>query len=212
MEDKREGEWIELQASRFGQDFREEYDYAAKQTVISSWAAADDESLPLWKSHASKGTGIAISTDVRSLIRTLSGQRIRDDFFYMMKVEYLDQPKVVSLNPPTYYTPALCAKYKSSDFQYESEIRVVYCRSSQLAVNDVGVPLPAEPGTGTHICIKRMFEDPQRRFEIWAMKPTEPGEGTHTCLAYPPGGCRWCDRLFHCASGLRHLHQDRWRP
>ena len=189
MEDKREGKWIELQSSNFGQDFREQYDYAAKQTVISSWAAAADESLPLWNSHAPADTGIAISTDVYSLIRALSGKRIVDDFFYIMKVEYLSHPKVISLNPPIYYTPVLSAKYKSNDFQYENEVRIVYARSSLQAVTTPGVPIPAELGKGTHIPIKKIADAPTTpRAEIWLMKRTEPGEGTHTCIPILPDG------------------------
>ena len=187
MEDKREGKWIDLQVSRFAERVQQSYDYAAAQTVIASWVAAADDSLPLWNSHAPSDTGIAISTDIYSLIRTLSGKRIMDDFFYLVRVEYLGQRKVIHINLPGSYTPALCAKYKSHDFQYENEIRIVYSRSVAPAVTVVGVPIRAEPGKGTHIPAKKIADVPTTpKAEIWTMKPAEPGEGTHTYMPILP--------------------------
>lgn len=186
MEDKREGRWIDLQASRFEDRFRDAYEYAANQTVVSSWAASPTESLDLWNSFAPQETGIAISTDIFSLLKALAGNSIVNDVFSIMKVEYLPQPKVIELDPPVSYLPSECAKYKSADFQYENEVRIVYGRSSLLAAHEVGVPRPAEPGTGTHIRVKQVHQDTQRGLEIWAMKRAEPNEATHTCIQIPP--------------------------
>ena len=182
MEDQREGEWIEVQASKHQGSVRQSYDHAAQQTVVSSWVRADRESLPMWNSYAPADTGIAISTDVRSLLRTLAGASIRDDAFYLMRVEYCDQPHTIRVAIPGSYEPMVCAKYKSSDFQYENEVRVVYSRST-LAITTPGVPTPAEPGKGTHIPIRRLWELHPR--DVWLMQPAEPGGGTHTCVPIP---------------------------
>ena len=50
-------------------EYSRAYDYAAAQTVVSSWVAANEELLHMWNSYAPADTGIAISTDVYSLIR-----------------------------------------------------------------------------------------------------------------------------------------------
>ena len=192
MEDKREGAWIDVQASKFQDRVQQSYDYAAAQTVVSSWIAADNESLPMWNSYAPADTGIAISTDVYSLLRTLAGSSIRDDGFYLMRVEYRDQPHPVPVTIPGAYEPVACAKYKSRDFEYENEVRVVYSRSSLLAVVDVGVPIQAEPGKGTHIPIEKISDLPTSpSAEIWMLRPVEPGSGTHTYRPIPlPDGAR----------------------
>ena len=189
MEDKREGKWIDVQASKFQDQVQGDYDYAAAQTVISSWIGADRELLHMWNSYAPADTGIAISTDVHSLLRTLAGSSIRDDVFYLMRVEYCDQRHTIPVAIPGTFWPPICAKHKSNDFQYENEVRIVYGRSSLQAVTTPGVPIPAELGKGTHIPIKKIADAPTTpRAEIWAMKRTEPGEGTHTCIPILPDG------------------------
>ena len=205
MEDKREGKWIELIASEFEDGFREHYDYAASQTVISSWVAAPDESLPLWNAHARAETGIAISTDVFSLVEVLSGKSITDDSFLLTRVEYRPEPEPIHLNPPTVFVPVACAKYKSSDFQFENEIRVVYSRSALLAAtgNDMGVPRPAEPGEGTHTRVKKIANIKGTGIEVWEMKRVDPGAGTHKCAVLPTEGKFVDYSLVPPASGTR---------
>ena len=191
MEDRREGTWIDVQASKFQDRIQQNYDYAAAQTVISSWIAADEELLPMWDSYAPADTGIAISTDVYSLVRTLAGSSIRDDVFYLMRVEYCDQPHPIPVTIPGSDWPPICAKYKSRDFRHEQEVRVVYSRSALRAVLDVGVPIAAGPGKGTHVPIKKLADLPTTpRAEVWTLKSTEAGEGTHTyCpIPLPDGG------------------------
>ena len=186
MEDKREGTWIDVQASKFQDRVQQGYDHAAAQTVVSSWIAANEELLHMWNSYAPEDAGIAISTDVYSMIRTLAGSSIRDDVFYLMRVEYCDQPHNIPVTIPGTFWPPICAKYKSRDFRYENEVRVVYSRTSLLAKVDVGVPIQAEPGKGTHIPIKKMLDLPTTpKAEIWTLKPTEPGKGTHTYRPIP---------------------------
>ena len=167
---------------------QESFEYAAVQTVISSWVAVDEESLPLWNSHAPSDTGVAISTTVHSLIRALAGHSIRNDFFYLVRVEYCDQPQTIHVKRSKSYDPVLCAKYKSSDFRYENEVRIVYSRSGLLAVTTPGVPIPAEPGKGTHILIKKIADHPISQDEIWLLRPVAPGKGTHTCKPILPDG------------------------
>ena len=150
MEDKREGTWIDVQASKFQDQVQQGYDHAAAQTVVSSWIAANEELLHMWNSYASEDAGIAISTDVHSLLRTLAGSSMRDDAFYLMKVEYCDQPRTIPVAIPGVYRPVLCAKYKSSDFRHEHEVRVVYSRSMLSTLLTPGVP----PTSGTYINIK----------------------------------------------------------
>ena len=188
MEDKREGEWIDVQISPPDASIQESFEYAAVQTVISSWVAVDEESLPLWNSHAPSDTGVAISTTVHSLIRALAGHSIRNDFFYLVRVEYCDQPQTIHVKRSKSYDPVLCAKYKSSDFRYENEVRIVYSRSGLLAVTTPGVPIPAEPGKGTHILIKKIADHPISQDEIWLLRPVAPGKGTHTCKPILPDG------------------------
>ena len=191
MEDKREGTWIEVQASKFQDRIQQSYDYAAAQTVVSSWIAADEELLPMWDSYAPADTGIAVSTDVHSLIKSLAGSSIRDDGFDLMRVQYCDQPHPIPVTVLEPFWPPICAKYKSRDFRHENEVRVVYSRSSLLAVLDVGVPIQTEPGEGTHIPIKKLADLPTTpRAEVWTLKPTEPGKGTHTYrpIPLPDGG------------------------
>ena len=188
MEDKREGEWIDVEVLPTTPAVQESYKYAAEQTVISSWVTDDGESLPLWNSHAPADTGIAISTDVYSLMRTLVRKSVGNDWFYLMKVEYSDEPKTISINLPSVYTPVLCAKYKSSDFRYENEVRVVYSRSGLLAVTIPGVPIRAEPGKGTHLRIKKIAEIGASKEEIWTLRPAEPDKGTHTVKPIPLPG------------------------
>ena len=181
MEDKREGKWIDVQASKFQDRVQQGYDHAAAQTVVSSWIAADEELLPMWNSYAPADTGIAISTDVYSLLRTLAEASLKDDLFYLMRVEYCDQPRTIPVAIPGGYDPVLCAKYKSSDFQYENEVRVVYGRSVLSTPVTVGVPIPAAPGKGTHVLIKKVSESA----ETWLMRAVEPGAGTHTRIPMP---------------------------
>ena len=186
MEDKREGSWIDVQASKFQDRTQQSYDYAAAQTAVSSWIAADEELLPMWGSYAPADTGVAISTDVHGLIGTLAGSSIRDDMFYLMRVEYCDQPHPIPVAIPGRYSPMVCAKYKSRDFRHENEVRVVYSRSPLRAVLDVGVPIHAGPDGGTHIPIEKLADLPTTpRSEVWTLRPTEPGEGTHTYLPIP---------------------------
>ena len=190
MEDKREGEWIDVQASKFQNGVQQGYDHAAAQTVVSSWiAAADEELLGMWNSYAPADTGIAISTDVYSLLRTLAGTSLKNDMFYLMRVEYCDQPRTIPVAIPGSYDPLLCAKYKSSDFQYENEVRVVYGRLLLSDMVTAGVPILAAPGKGTHVLVKQV---PVKRVpglpEIWFMRAVEPGSGTHTCIPTLPDG------------------------
>ena len=185
MEDKREGKWIDVQASKFQDRVQQGYDHAAAQTVVSSWIAADEELLPMWNSYAPADTGIAVSTDVYSLLRTLAGASLKDDPFYLMKVEYCDQSRTIPVAIPGPDWPFLCAKYKSSDFQYENEVRVVYGRSVLSTPVTVGVPIPAAPGKGTHVLIKNVSESADAPAEIWLMMAAEPGSGTHTCIPIP---------------------------
>ena len=109
-----------------------------------------------------------------------------------MRVEYCDQPHPVPVAIPGAYDPLVCAKYKSRDFRFENEVRVVYSRSAQLAVLDVGVPIQAEPGKGTHIPIKKVSDLPTTpSAEIWMLRPSEPGKGTHTYRPIPlPDGAK----------------------
>ena len=184
MEDKREGKWIDVQASKFQDRVQQGFDHAAAQTVVSSWIAADEELLPMWDSYAPSDTGIAISTDVYSLLKTLAGTSLKDDAFYLMRVEYCDQPHPIPVAIPGVFNPFLCAKYKSSDFQYENEVRVVYGRSPLSTLVTAGVPIPAAPGKGTHVLIKKVTESA----EVWFMRAVEPGAGTHTCIPMLPDG------------------------
>lgn len=185
MEDRREGTWIDVQPDKFQGRIERSFDYAAAQTVVSSWIAAETEMLPMWDSYAPADTGIAISTDVYSLVRTLAGSSITDDAFYLMRVEYCDQPQPIPVTSQEPFWPPICAKYKSREFRHENEVRVVYSRSPQRAVRDVGVPIPAGPGEGTHIPIKKLDLPRTPGAEVWTLKPTQPGEGTHTYLPIP---------------------------
>ena len=185
MEDKREGTWIDVQASKFQDRVQQGYDHAAAQTVVSSWVAADDELLHMWNSYAPADTGIAISTDVYSLLRTLAGSFLKDDPFYLMKVEYSDEPRTIPVAIPGGFNPFVCAKYKSSDFRHEDEVRVVYGRSPLSTMLTLGVPSPAEPGEGTHVLIKKVGESASPPAETWLMMAAEPRLGTHTCIPVP---------------------------
>ena len=185
LEDEREGRWIDVQASRFQDRVQQGYDHAAAQTVISSWIAADEERLPMWNSYSPADTGIAICTDVYSLLRSLAGSSLKDDAFYLMRVEYSDQPRTIPVAIPGPDSPFLCAKYKSSDFRFENEVRVVYGRSVLSTPVTAGVPTPAAPGKGTHALIKKVSELADPPAEIWLMRAAEPGLGTHTCLPIP---------------------------
>ena len=157
MEDNREGNWIKLNATRFEESFRQHYQYAADQTVISCWAASDRELLPMWDAYTNPSTGIAVSTDIYSLLRTLAGSSITDDVFTLMKVEYSDKPKDICLDPPTVFEPVLCAKYKSSDFRHEREIRVAYSRSAlHAAQRDVLSYSSVPAAQGTYIRIRSL--------------------------------------------------------
>ncbi|MDE0289298.1 MAG: hypothetical protein OXJ36_18200, partial [bacterium] len=146
MEDRREGTWIDVQPDKFQGRIKRSFDYAAAQTVVSSWIAAETEMLPMWDSYAPADTGMAISTDVYSLVRTLAGSSITDDAFYLMRVEYCDQPQPIPVTTQEPFWPPICAKYKSREFRHENEVRVVYSRSTQRAVRDVGVPIPFPDG------------------------------------------------------------------
>ena len=189
MEDKREGKWIDVQASKLQDRVQQGYDHAAAQAVVSSWIAADEELLPMWNSYAPADTGIAVSTDVYSLLRTLTGASLKDDQFYLLKVEYCDQRRTIPVAIPGPDWPFLCAKYKSSDFQYENEVRVVYGRSVLSTLLTPGVPIPAEPGKGTHIPVEKVAELGNPPAEVWLMMAAEPGSGTHTCIPIPlPNG------------------------
>ncbi len=181
MEDKREGKWIDVQASKFQDQVQQNYEHAATQTVVSSWIAADEELLPMWDSYAPSDTGIAISTDVYSLLRTLAGTSLTNDAFHLMRVEYCDQPHPIPVAIPGGYNPFVCAKYKSSDFQHENEVRVVYGRSVLSTPVTAGVPIPAAPGKGTHIPIKEV----RGSGKTWFMWEVEPGAGTHTSEPMP---------------------------
>ena len=155
MEDNREGNWIKLNATRFEESFRQSYQYAADQTVISCWAASDRELLPMWDAYTEPSTGVAISTDIHSLLRSLTGNFITDDVFTLMRVEYTEEPKEIRLNPPTVYEPVLCAKYKSSDFRHEKEVRVVYSRSALNAARGNVLAYSSVPAAeGTYIRIR----------------------------------------------------------
>lgn len=155
MEDNREGNWIELRATSFEEHFEKSYRFAADQTVISSWAASDRELLPMWDAYGEPSTGIAISTDVGGLRWALSGRSIRHDLFALMRVEYTDWPHVISLSPSRPWEPAECAKYKSSDFGHEQEIRVVYSRSGFHAARDNTLDYSSVPAPeGTYIRIR----------------------------------------------------------
>ena len=184
MEDKREGKWIDVRTSKPQDLVQQGFDHAAAQTVVSSWIAADEELLPMWDSYAPSDTGIAISTDVYSLLRTLAGTSLQNDAFHLMRVQYCDQPHPIPVAIPGSYEPFVCAKYKSSDFQYENEVRVVYGRSPLSTPVTAGVPIPAAPGKGTHDLVKKVSESP----EIWFMREVEPGSGTHTCIPILPDG------------------------
>ena len=83
------------------------------------------------------------------------GSSITDDAFTLMKVEYTDEPKEIVLNPPTVFEPHLCAKYKSSDFRHEQEIRVVYSRSPLHALQGNMLVYSSVPtAEGTYIRIR----------------------------------------------------------
>ena len=191
MEDKREGKWIDVQTSQYRDGYQDQahrtvtgcFEHAATQTVVSSWIAADEELLPMWDSYAPSDTGIAISTDVYSLLRTLAGADLTNDAFRLMRVEYCDQPHPIHVTPGGIDT-TICAKYKSSDFQYENEVRVVYGRSVLSTPVTAGVPILAAPGEGTHVLIKEVSESAK----TWFMREVEPGSGTHTCIPTLPDG------------------------
>ena len=185
MEDKREGKWIDVQASASQDRVQQSYDYAAEQTVVSSWIAANEELLHMWNSYAPTDTGIAISSDVYSLLRTLAGSSLTNDAFYLMEVEYCDQPRTIPVAIPGGFGPFLCAKYKSSDFRYENEVRVVYSRSEASTFLTPGVPVPAEPGKGTHIPVKKAAGWANSPAGVWLMMAAGPGSGTHTCIPMP---------------------------
>ena len=135
MEDKREGKWIDVQTSGYQDQYQDRahqnvihcFKHAETQTVVSSWIAVEEELLPMWNFYASTDTGIAISTDVHSLLSTLSGKVLKDAAFFLMRVEYCDEPHPILVTPGV-FSP-FCAKYKSSDFQHENEVRVVYMPS-----------------------------------------------------------------------------------
>ena len=193
MEDRREGKWIELVATAHGETFQQAYDFAASQTVISSWVAADHELLPMWESYTSGGTGIAVATDVRGLMQALAGRSITDDGFLLMRVQYRPSRQRIHLTPPTTFYPAECAQYKSKEFQHEREVRVVYSRSALHAETVAGVPVPATPGEGTHSLIRKLADlgpsprasDPDHQAsngEVWLMRFEGEGRGTHHCL------------------------------
>lgn len=191
MEDKREGNWIELQATRYKDRFDQAYDYAARQTVVSCWVAADEESLPMWDAHTRPETGVAISTDVYSLIATLAGSKITNDAFYLMRVEYRDEPEEIILQPPITFSPIECAKYKAKDFEYENEVRIVYSRSPLHAVKEMGIAMRVKPGEGTHEIVKKIADlpiptqDDRLRDGVCLMEYVGEGEGTHRFIPIP---------------------------
>ena len=193
MEDRREGKWIELVASAHSESFQQAYDYAASQTMISSWVAADNELLPMWESYTSSGTGVAVATDVRGLMHALAGTSITDDVFLLMRVQYRPRPEPIHLTPPTFFFPAECAQYKSEDFRHEQEVRVVYSRSVLQVATVAGVPVAASQGEGTHSLIRKLADlGPIRRVteladqafngEVWLMSFEGEGHGTHGCI------------------------------
>ena len=144
MEDRREGTWIKLSAkgppgvdiSAAEATLAAAFDYAAEQTYISSWIAADDEQLAMWNTYAPGRSGVAIATDVRGLLDALGGPgTIKDDSFMLMRVEYHEQPHPVAVQFPGPVDPNIWPKHKSSDFEFENEVRVVYGRSVLTAVD-----------------------------------------------------------------------------
>ena len=157
MQDKREGNWFILDASKHTEAFLRSYEYAASQTVVSCWIAADDESLPMWDAHARGEAGVAISTDVRNLTRTLSGSSLQGDVFALMRVEYSDCPRNIRLQPPTVFDPVECAKYKANDFSHEREVRIVYSRSALHAAKGSILDYSSVPkAEGTSIRIRSL--------------------------------------------------------
>ncbi len=190
MEDKREGEWVNVRAPKFRDQVQRHFDDTASQTVVSSWVAAPNELLHMWNSYAPPDTGIAVSTDVSSLLRALAGKSLRDDAFCLMQVIYSDDPAPVTVDIPGSFDPTSAARHKSRDFEHENEVRVVYARSTLEAVAEVGIPKPAAPGKGTHHPIKKLGElrvgPAGEVVEIWALKSAKAGEGTHTCTPLPP--------------------------
>lgn len=144
MEDRREGTWIKLSAngppgvdiSAAEATLAAAFDYAAEQTYISSWIAAADEQLAMWNTYAPGRSGVAVATDVRGLLDALGGPGIiENDAFMLMKVRYHAQPRSVAVQIPGAVNPLVWPQHKSSDFEFENEVRVVYSRSDLVAAD-----------------------------------------------------------------------------
>ena len=90
-------------------------------------------------------------------LRTLAGRSRFHDLFGLMRVEYTDEPQVINVGPTSHWKPSDCAKFKSSDFRHEQEIRVVLCRSQLHAARSGDFDVSAVPAAeGTYIRIRSM--------------------------------------------------------
>ena len=102
-------------------------------TLVSCWTIRDEESVAMWRLFTDLTSGIAIKTDVGSLISSITeGNHLE---LYLGEVQYIDY---LSDNIPwnDALTPFI---HKLNEFKYESELRVV---AQAIPYRDHVAPLP----------------------------------------------------------------------
>ena len=95
--------------------------------AISCWHASETESVAMWQLYGTGIDGIAISTTVEKLERTLAldGMR-RDSNLHIGMVQYIDHDAdVVTERPPERVTALQSLFQKSREFSHEREVRFV---------------------------------------------------------------------------------------
>jgi hypothetical protein len=100
-----------------------------RNTYINSWSCSENENYALWKIYPQSNNGIAVKTTVKMLRKALVNTHAKDNIY---KVEYLDFDKLDrGYVVPFYFlndqegVRRNFAIFKSRQYQYESEVRLL---------------------------------------------------------------------------------------
>jgi hypothetical protein len=112
--------------------------------AISCWHASDTESVAMWQLYTTGADGVAISTTVGKLEKSLAYEGTRDINFHIGVVQYIDHEANVSTERPPERVTALQSLFqKSREYTHEREVRAVLIlpQNKPISSKDTNVPL-----------------------------------------------------------------------
>jgi len=103
--------------------------------AISCWHASETESVAMWKLYATGPVGIAISTTVERIQKSLTETSERNLNLHVGTVQYIDhEADAFSINDLENRTALQCLFEKRREYSHEREVRFVLANAKETEI------------------------------------------------------------------------------